>query len=409
MSRVAGPAFLDRATPPTTFSLIVLTGIAAMAMNIFLPSLARMAEDLGTRYGVIQLSVGLYLGFSALSQIVLGPLADRFGRRRVMLAAYGIYALASVACALAPSIAVFLVCRMCQATVHSGIVLARAMVRDSHGEEEAAARIGYVTMGMAVVPMLSPMLGGWIDHAVGWRGCFWLMAALGAGGVALILADVGESRPCGFARFGAQLRQYPALLTSGRYWGFVIATVAAAGTFFAYLGAAPFIGAEIFRLSPEALGMLFGATSVGYFTGSFLSGRLSRARGVRAMVLLGTATTTGAVALSLGLFMAGLGSAASFFGLTVVMGVGYGMTMPNATAGSLSVRPDLAGTASGLGGAITIGAGAGLSALAGASVGPVRGVETLLTIQLGCALVGLAVALWLRRLPALPPYANRES
>lgn len=388
----ASPRFLDPSTPPTFPTLIAITGVAAMAMNIFLPSLPHMAEEFGADYGVIQLSVGLYLAVMGATQMILGPLADRFGRRPVLLVAYGVFCIACVGCALSTDVMVFLGFRMLQAAVYSGVFLARAMVRDTAGEGRAASMIGYLTMGMAVVPMLSPALGGFLDTVLGWRASFWVMFLFGASVWWLIWRDVGETQARSFGSFEEQFRGYPELLTAPRFWGYGVAQAAAAGTFFAYLGGAPFVGAHVFGLDTVTLGILFGASSVGYVGGSFVSGRFAQRAGVLRLVVIGSLLTTAALLVSLTLFLVGLGSAGTFFGLTILVGAGYGMTLPNATVGMLSVRPHLAGTAGGLGAAMMILGGAALSAYAGAVMVPGAGAERLIAIQLASALVGVAAA-----------------
>jgi DHA1 family bicyclomycin/chloramphenicol resistance-like MFS transporter len=395
--RRPAPRFLDPATPPMLGTLIAITGIAAMSMNIFLPSLPQMAEDLEAEYGAVQLTVALYLVSTAAMQIFLGPLADRFGRRPLLLAAFALYVLASAVCALAESLAVVLGARMVQAAVYSGVILARAIVRDMAGEDEAAARIGAVTMGMALVPMVSPALGGMLQELFGWRASFWLMAALGLVAMVLIWRDVGETRPHAFASLSEQAASYLALLKAPRFWAYNLAAASAAGTYFAYLGGAPYLGSQLFGLEPVALGLLFGSTSLGYVCGSFLSARLSARLGVLRMTLNGSLLTTAAIALSLALFLAGAGGAYSFFGFTVLVGVGYGMTLPNATSGALSVRPHLAATASGLVGALMIGGGAALSALAGMLVVGAAGAERLLLLQGAASLTGLAATAFIVR------------
>ncbi|MEM6376186.1 MAG: MFS transporter, partial [Pseudomonadota bacterium] len=168
--------------------------------------------------------------------------------------------------------------------------------------------------------------------------------------------------------------------------------------FFAYLGGAPFVGDQVFGMEPAELGLYFGAPAIGYFTGNFLSGRFSVRVGVNPMVMMGTIVNAAGIALNLALFYAGLGTPLTFFGLMTLMGLGNGMTIPNATAGALSVRPKLAGTASGLSGALMIGGGAALSALAGALLGPGTGAFPLLWIMLATALLGIvAIALVIRR------------
>lgn len=351
-------------------------------MNIFLPSLPGMAEDFGAPYALMQLSVSLYLLLSAALQIVIGPLSDRFGRRPVILWALVLFLIATLGTLLAPNATVFLVFRMAQAVVAAGMVLSRAIVRDMVADAEAASMIGYVTMGMTLVPMIGPALGGFLDEAFGWRANFSLLLVLGLGVLALVWADQGETAILRDTRLRDQIRQYPRLLASRRFWGYCLAASFASGSFFAYLGGAPFVGTEIFGLSSSQIGLLFGLTAVGYASGNFLAGRYSVRVGMNRMVLLGTLMTTlglGALAL---LTLVGLSGPVVFFSFTIAMGAGNGICLPNANAGILSVRPELAGTASGLGGAIMIGGGAALSAVAGRLLGPGSSEMPLIILML---------------------------
>ena len=185
--------FLDRSTPPHVFTLVAMAGLSALAMNIFLPSLPRMAEWFDTPYRLMQLSVSLYLGVSAVLQILIGPLSDRFGRRVVLLWACGVFLLATAGTLLAPTAEIFLACRVAQAVIAAGMVLSRAIVRDMVPDAQAASMIGYVTMGMALVPMVGPMIGGALDEAFGWQANFAMLLAGGLAVLALIWADLGET------------------------------------------------------------------------------------------------------------------------------------------------------------------------------------------------------------------------
>ena len=389
--------FLDRTTPPHIITLVLLAGLGALSMNIFLPSLPVMAEYFGTEYRLMQLSVALYLGVNAVLQLFLGPISDRFGRRPVTLTAIVVFLVATVGTLVAPNVETFLAFRALQAVIIAGLVLGRAVVRDMVGQEEAASMIGYVTMGMAVVPMVGPMIGGLLDEAFGWQASFLLLLGCGIALLWLAWSDMGETARNRSSSFAEQFRQYPELLTARRFWGYCAASAFASGAFFAYLGGAPYVGSEIFGLSPAVLGLYFGAPALGYAAGNFLSGRFSVRVGVNHMVLWGTLVTCAGLGLLIALYAAGLEHPAVFFGFFTFVGLGNGMVLPNATAGMLSVRPRLAGTASGLGGAITIGGGAALSALAGALLTPGSGPYPLLFLMLSTSVASVLSILYVIR------------
>jgi DHA1 family bicyclomycin/chloramphenicol resistance-like MFS transporter len=386
--------FLDRATPPHIVTLVLLSGISALAMNIFLPSLPNMAEWFDTDYRLMQLSVSLYLLMNAVLQVLLGPISDRYGRRPVILASMALFVIATVGTLLAPTVELFLAFRMLQAVVVAGLVLGRAAVRDMVDEARSASMIGYVTMGMALVPMVGPMVGGFLDELFGWQASFLLLLACGVAISALAWADMGETATTGTMSLRAQFAQYPELLTARRFWGYCVCAGFASGAFFAFLGGAPFVGTEVYGLTPTVLGIYFGAPALGYAMGNFISGRFSVRLGINTMVLWGCVTGTAALVVMCLVYLAGWGSAELFFGLFVFVALGNGMSLPNATAGMLSVRPHLAGTASGFGGAIMIGAGAALAALAGAVLVPGSGPLPLVLIMLATALASIVSILY---------------
>jgi DHA1 family bicyclomycin/chloramphenicol resistance-like MFS transporter len=386
--------FLDRTTPPHIFTLIVLTGLGALTLNIFLPSLPQMTEYFDTEYRVMQLSVSLYLGVNAVLQLAIGPISDRFGRRPVLLWAIVLFLIATLGCLMATTIEVFLAFRMMQAVIVAGLVLGRAVVRDMVGQSEAASMIGYVTMGMAVVPMIGPAFGGLLDQYFGWQANFVLMAVLGLVVLALTWRDLGETAPRNTSNFRQQVAQYPELLTSRRFWGYCLSAAFASGAFFAYLGGAPYVGSEVFGLSPAVVGFFFGAPALGYFFGNFISGRYSVRFGINPMILAGAIISMAGLAMSLLLFLAGIKTALVFFGFMTFVGLGNGLVLPNATSGMLSVRPHLAGTASGLGGAIMLGGGAALSAGAGTLLTRGEGAFPLIWIMLVTSVLGVAAIIY---------------
>jgi DHA1 family bicyclomycin/chloramphenicol resistance-like MFS transporter len=360
--------FLDRQTPPHVLTLVMVAGLAAMNMSVFLPSLPQMTAYFGTDYAVMQFAVSGYLATTALLQLVIGPISDRFGRRPVILGSIVLFILATIGCALSTSVEMFLLFRMLQGVIATGLVLSRATVRDMVADAQAASMIGYVTMGMSLVPMFAPMVGGLLDEAYGWRATFLFLIVTGFAVLALVWADQGETLQRTGESFRDKVRQYPELLSSPRFWGYVFSSAFASGAFFAYLGGAPYVATHVFNLPPGMTGVLLGLPAVGYAVGNFLTGRYSVRAGIDNMVLWGTLISTGGMAISLTLSMAGIGGPWLFFGFCTTIGLGNGMVMPNAGAGLLGVRPRLAGTASGLGSAIMIGAGAAMSAASGAAL-----------------------------------------
>lgn len=381
--------FLDRTTPPHIATLILMAGLSALTMNIFLPSLPGMAAWFGVPYALMQLSVALYLALSAVLQILIGPISDRFGRRKVLLVSMVLFLIATVGTLIAPDATTFLVFRMAQAVIAAGMVLSRAVVRDMVPDAQAASMIGYVTMGMSIVPMIGPVVGGVLDEAFGWQANFGLLLVLGIAALLLIWADLGETATIRRISLMEQIRTYPALLKSRRFWGYVGCASFASGSFFAYLGGAPYVGNVVFGLSSSEIGLLFAITAVGYAAGNFVAGRYSVRVGMNRMVLLGSLVTVTGLGILCALTLAGVHSAYVFFGFTLAVGLGNGMTLPNANAGMLSIRPELAGTASGLGGAIQIGGGAALAAIAGSLLTEGATEMPLVLLMLGSAVLSL--------------------
>ena len=401
MSTLPASRFLDRTTPPHIATLILMAGIGALSLNVFLPSLPSMAEHFGVEYGLMQLSVPAYLATTAVVQITIGPISDRYGRRPIVLTTVLIFILASVGAIYAPNFAVFLICRLLQTAIATAFAISRAVVRDMVPQAQAASMIGYVTMGMSVVPMLGPAIGGRLDEAFGWQASFWLLA--GGGLLLLIIAffDQGETLTKRDGDFAEQLREYPKLLTSQRFWGYCLAAAFSSGAFFAYLGGAPFIGSDVFKMEPAEMGLYFGAPAIGYLIGNGVSGRFSVRIGINRMILLGALLAVSGMALLLFLDLLGIMHPFVFFGFMISIGLGNGIMLPNANAGMLSVRPALAGSAAGLGGAFTIGGGAALSVIAGLILRPGTGARPLIILMLITAVLAVFCTIWVIKRSAI--------
>lgn len=384
------------ASPPRLLTLVTLTALSALSLTMFLPSLANIAADFRADYALVALSIAGYLGSTGALMLVMGPLSDRFGRRPVLLAGLAVFTFASLVCALTANVWVFLAFRVLQGAVIAGWALSLAVIRDMVPAQEAASRIGYVTMAMAVAPMLGPMFGGSLDALFGWRASFVVLTGLGAAALGLCWVDLGETNRSPSKTFAEQLRAYPELVRSRRYWGYALCMAFSTGSFYAFLAGAPLVAVEILGLSPAALGFYMGTMTAGFALGSYLSGRFAARTALTAMIMAGRTVASIGLVAGLALFLIGFVNVVSLFGAAVFVGLGNGLTMPSCNAGAMSVRPDLAGSASGLAGALTLGGGALLSSVTGAVVTAETGGYALLGMMLVCTVTALVAVLDVR-------------
>ncbi|WP_296431952.1 MFS transporter, partial [Yoonia sp.] len=214
--------FLDRTTPPHILTLVLITGMSALSMSIFLPSLATMTTYFNTEYAIMQIALSGYLAATAVLQVFIGPISDRYGRRVLVLGSLVVFVLATIGTLLATTVEVFLFFRILQAAVATSMALGRAIVRDIVPQDQAASMIGYVTMGMALVPMVGPMIGGALEQAFGWQATFVFLGLAGFATLALVFFDLGETVQGEGTSFRDQLSTYPELFRSPRFWGYVL-------------------------------------------------------------------------------------------------------------------------------------------------------------------------------------------
>ncbi len=387
----------DRLTPPHIVTLVLMAGLGPLVMNILLPSLPDMAAHFQTDYSVVQLAVSGYLAMTGALQLIIGPLSDRFGRRPVMIGGLVIFLIASLGCALATDIWVFLAFRMAQAAVAAGMVLSRAIVRDMVAPDKAASMIAYVTMGMAVMPMVGPMIGGFLGAHLGWQASFWFAGGVGVLVFLVVWFDMGETNVNRSSSLTAQFQTYPELFRSHRFWGYTLVAGFGSGAFFAFLGGGPWVAQEILDIPQDRVGLYFGLIALGYMVGNFISGRVSERVGINSMMLIGSLIANTGALLCIALFAFGFLHPMTLFGPITLVGFGNGIALPSANAGLVSVRPQLAGSASGLGGAVMIGGGAALAAITGALLSPQTGAYPLLGMMALSTALGILAALYVIR------------
>lgn len=378
-------------TPPRLITLTLLTALSVLTLNMIVPSLPSMARDLAAREAVVAISVSGYMMVSALFQLTLGPMSDRFGRRRVMLAALGLYAIASLGCALAPDVNTLLACRVLQGVIVAGVVVSSAAIRDQYTARESAGKLGAISSAMAIAPMLGPIVGGLLDGALGWRWIFGLYTLLGVALLVLVWHDMGETRRPGLP--APRRADWAALLGSARYWAYVLCAAFSVGAFYVFVTGVPYVATQSWHLTPAQVGIGVGSITGGFMLGAALTARLAPRRGTSVLIVVGRIVPSVALLLAWLLFAAGVTHPLALFGLTMFVGIGNGLTVSNANAGALSVRPDLAGTAAGLGGALSIAIGALLSGATALAVEHSATPVVLVTLMLGCVLLSLVAGL----------------
>ncbi len=380
--------------PPSLTILILLTAVSVLATSLFLPSLSMMAEDFSVDYAMISSSVSAYLLVTAILQLILGPLSDRFGRRPILLWSLGGFSVASIGCALAPEFWLFIWFRMLQGVVIAASAVSRAIVRDRVEPQQATSMLGYMGMAMAVAPMMGPMLGGAVAEWFGWRANFWLFAILGVGLFLLCWYRLGETNLQQSNTILQQFQTYPELFGSRRFWGYSLCIAFSVGAFYSFLAGAPLVVPALFGLSMSELGFILGSITGGFFAGSFFSGRYSHRFEIVSLVLWGR--VIGCSGLVLALLLQWLGEVHLWTLMLAILPVGFGngLSVPGSTAGVLSVRPQLAGSAAGLSGALGVAGGAFITFITGALVNEQTGYASLLSIMLLSTLAGLLCALY---------------
>ena len=241
---------------------------------------------------------------------------------------------------------------------------------------------------MAVAPMLAPMVGGVLETAFGWRSVFVTYAALGAALLLWCLRDLGETHEGG----RGQRMDIGALLRARLFWAYVGVQALGVGTFYVFLTGTPFVAADVFGLGPAQIGIALGTTTAGFMVGAGLSARLVQRVGPMRLILIGRIVPILGLGAAFLYYFGGGDQVLPLFVSTVTVGIGNGLSLANANAGALSVRPDLAGSASGLNGAVALGLGAALSWATTAVLGASATAQALLLLMLGTLALALTMA-----------------
>lgn len=351
---------------PFLIVLVAITALGPMAMQIMIPALPAIQTGFGVRAGTAQLAFSLSTLAMAIATLGYGPLSDRFGRKPVVIGGIVVYLAGTVLCILGPTIHWLILGRVIQAAGGAaGLVLARAMVRDLYGRERSASVIAYLTMAMVVVPMVSPVLGGYLTDHHGWRHIFTAGAMFGLAvlaGVLLVLVETHRSDPSGADPMLASMRRLAGIPA---FQGYALQGACSMALFFAFLAGVPYVVVQVLGQPASVYGMMFALVSGAFMVGNFISAQFATRLGINrlaatgaSLVLAGTLLQIAAVALM------GLGLHTLFLPMMVVA-FAQGIAMPVTQAGAISVDPHIAGAASGLSGFVQLGLAAFSAQLVG--------------------------------------------
>jgi DHA1 family bicyclomycin/chloramphenicol resistance-like MFS transporter len=372
----------------TLLLLVAMTGVAPISLYMLVPALPLLATSFGRDISIAQMTVSLYMVGIACSQIIMGPLSDRFGRRPVLLAGLGLMVLASAGCIFADTLPQLIAARFFQALGGAtGMVVSRAIIRDLYSRDRISSMISLVIAVMMIAQMLSPLTGGLLEIAFGWRSIFYLITAASLViivTIALALPETRRDRAAGSGFRG----DVGSLITSRAFIGYMMCQVLASQIIFAFAGGGPYIVVTQMGRSSAEYGAWFATTGFAYLVGNLFCVRFAPRHSLEKLIWFGLALQLGGSALNLVWSLTGINQAPSFlFGTQMIVMLANAFVMSNSAAGAISVRPEAAGTASGAMGFLQMGIGSLVS-----QFGAYLGGHSTTTLPLTSAIFVISIA-----------------
>src|SRR5580704_8824177 len=368
--------------------LVVMTGVAPISLYLLVPALPVLASTFGRDISIAQMTVSLYMVGIACSQIIMGPLSDRFGRRPVLLAGLGLMVAASAGCIFAETLPQLIAARFLQALGGAtGMVVSRAIIRDLYSRDRISAMISLVIAVMMIAQMLSPLTGGLLETAFGWRAIFYCITAASLTIAVIIAFALPETRR-DRVEAGGFRGDVGSLVKSRAFIGYVLCQVLASQIIFAFAGGGPYIVVTQMGRNSAEYGAWFATTAFGYLLGNVLCVRFAPRHSLERLIWLGLALQFGGSALNLIWSFTGVNQTPLWlFGTQMIVMVGNAFVMANSAAGAISVRPEAAGTASGAMGFLQQGIGSLIS-----QFGAYLGGHSATTLPLTSALFAISIA-----------------
>ena len=373
----------------------ILTVLAPLSVDLYLPVLPAMENSLRATPAMVQLTLSIFLVGLAIGQVTYGPLSDRFGRKRPLIAGLALFSLASVGCALATTINAMVALRLLQALgASAGLVIARAAIRDIVSGQELASIFSALMLVTGMAPVLAPLLGGYLFIWLGWRAIFFCLATLGLVCLCFSAASLPETCPPEERQRGGlalALSTYAQLLRDRQFLGFAFASGFVNTGMFAYMIASPHLFIANFGVRPQHYGWLFGINAAGLVIASQVNRMLLHRHSLYRIMNWGLMINMAAAITLTVLAVTGWGTLAYIAVPLFISVASVGWVTPNAAAAAMSRSQRGAGSASSLVGVLTYVAGAGAGALL--SVLPSTSALSMASVMALCSLVANA-AYW---------------
>ena len=385
---------ITRASRGLIVTLVLLAALPLLSLNMFLPSLGVMAAEFVVGYDLMTLTMSTYLLFTAGIQLIAGPIADRYGRRPVILAGLLLFSLSSLGCAFAQNYEVFFIWRALQGAVATAGAISRAIVGDIFSPQRSASVLGYIAMGMSVAPILGPMIGGIMGETIGWRACFYFYALCAFGLILQVCFHLPETANGSQKPMAAFVKSYFALCRSALFWAYSMVMACGIGGFFAFVTGIPLIAEAEYAANEATTGILVGSITFGFLFGSYLSGRMSLCHGLDRMILYGRGFGTLGLASSFMLLLLEYNDIRVILLGALSVGVGNGLATPSAMTAVMNVRSDLSGSASGLSGSLIVVIGALVTSLTGIMLQLNTTGLQLIGLMFTITATGLGFAIW---------------
>ena len=331
--------------------LAVASALGPIGMQILLPAIPIIKEYFQVSAEIAQLTLSLSMLSIAFGTLFYGPLADQFGRKPVLLLGLAITIFGSALCYFAPSIELLILARIIQSFGGAaGLVLARAIIRDVYGADDAARVIATLVMIMVVLPMLSPALGGELTARFGWKSVFIVVACFSILVMLLSRFWLNETlkEPQKFSGIRPLLRNFSSLMHSPAFRGYSLCVAFVSVVFFSFIAGAPEIMISAFERPSTEYGYYFIIVTSGFILGNEVARRFGRKYGVQEMIKFGVSVSILGILIAIGLQLSGIKHPLILFAPIALTIFGNGVTLPNAQASAINEFPHLAGTASGL-------------------------------------------------------------